>query len=98
MSSSDASFRPVAYSYDWLAGIFSTGVIPMASLPSALNFYPAYNIQYVPGMLFNSVVKIPFLISDVALAFLLYKIVEELTKNKGLAEKAAFLWFLNPDF
>ena len=81
MSSSDASFRPVAYSYDWLAGIFSTGTIPMASLPSALNFYPAYNIQYVPGI-----------------AFLLYTIVEELTKNKGLAEKAAFLWFLNPDF
>ena len=68
----------------------------MASLPSALNFYPDLNIQYVPGMLFNFVVKIPFLISDVAIAFLLYKIVEELTKNKGLAEKAAFLWFLNP--
>ena len=68
----------------------------MASLPSALNFYPSFNIQYVPGMLFNFVVKIPFLISDVAIAFLLYKIVGELTKNKGLAEKAAFLWFLNP--
>ncbi|MBE3115800.1 hypothetical protein IMZ68_01215, partial [Candidatus Bathyarchaeota archaeon] len=87
---------PVAYSYGWLSGVFSSGAIPMSSLPSALNFYPAYNIQYVPGLLFNSVVKIPFLISDVAIAFLLYKIVEELTHSKGLAEKAAFLWFLNP--
>ena len=68
----------------------------MASLPSALNFYPSFNVQYVPGMLFNSVVKIPFLISDVAITFLLYKIVEELTHSKALAEKAAFLWFLNP--
>jgi hypothetical protein len=87
---------PIAYSYSWLAGIFSTRAIPMASLPSALNFYPSFNVQYVPGMLFNFVVKIPFLISDVAIAFLLYKIVEELTHSKGLAEKAAFLWFLNP--
>jgi hypothetical protein len=87
---------PIAYSYSWLAGIFSTRAIPMASLPSALNFYPSFNVQFVPGMLFNFVVKIPFLISDVAIAFLLYKIVEELTNNKGLAEKAAFLWFLNP--
>jgi len=87
---------PVAYSYNWFAGFFSSGTIPMASLPSALNFYPSANIQYVPGMLFNSVMKTPFLISDVAIAFLLYKIVEELTHNKGLAEKAAFLWFLNP--
>ena len=87
---------PIAYSYSWLAGIFSAKAIPMASLPSALNFYPSFNVQYVPGMLFNSVVKIPFLISDVAIAFLLYKIVEELTHSKGLAEKAAFLWFLNP--
>jgi len=87
---------PIAYSYSWLAGIFSTRAIPMASLPSALNFYPSFNVLYVPGMLFDFVVKIPFLISDIAIAFLLYKIVEELTHSKGLAEKAAFLWFLNP--
>ena len=61
----------------------------MASLPSALNFYPSFNIQYVPGMLFDFVVKIPFLISDIAIAFLLYKIVVELTHSKGLAEKAS---------
>lgn len=87
---------PIAYTYDWLARVFSAGAIPMASLPSALDFYPSYGIKYVPGMLFNSVVKFPFLLSDVLATLLLYKLVEELTKNKGLAEKAAFLWFLNP--
>jgi Gpi18-like mannosyltransferase len=87
---------PVAYTYAWLEGFFSFGTIPMASLPATLNFYPTLNIEVIPGMLFNFVVKIPILISDIAITFLLYKIVKELTNNKGLAEKAAFLWFLNP--
>ena len=47
-------------------------------------------------MLFNFVVKTPFLFSDVAITFLLYKIVAELTNSKRLAETAALLWFLNP--
>ncbi|MDT8782435.1 MAG: DUF2029 domain-containing protein [Candidatus Bathyarchaeota archaeon] len=68
----------------------------MVSLPAALDFYPAYNVQVVPGLLFNFVVKLPFLISDGLLALLLYKIVTALTSNKGLAEKATLLWFLNP--
>ena len=87
---------PIAYSYDWLSGVLSTSAVPMASIPAELNFYPSFNIQYIPGLLFNFIVKIPFLLSDIALALLLYKIVEELTKSKGLAEKAAILWFLNP--
>lgn len=89
---------PVAYVYDWLAGVFPTwaAAVPMSSLPQALNFYPAYNVQFVPGLLFNFIVKIPFLISDVLLAVLLYKIVNSLTSNRSFAEKAALLWFLNP--
>ena len=86
---------PVAYSYGWLRGLFSSGAIPMSSLPSALNFYPSY-VTVVPGMLFDTIVKTPFLLSDIAITFLLYKTVEELTRSKALAEKAAFLWFLNP--
>ena len=87
---------PIAYTYDWLARVFSVGAIPMASLPSALDFYPSYNVKYVPGVLFNSVVKFPFLVSDVLVMLLLHKIVGEMTESKVLAEKAAFLWFLNP--
>ena len=68
----------------------------MSSLPSALNFYPSFNITYVPGLLFDTIVKIPFLLSDIAITLLLYKIVDELTKNRKLAETAAILWFLNP--
>lgn len=89
---------PIAYTYDWLTKIFPSwaGAIPMTSFPPELNFYPSYNIQYVPGLLFNTIVKIPFLISDILVTLLLYKTVEEITNNKGLAQKAALFWFLNP--
>lgn len=87
---------PIAYVYDFLAKFLPTGTIPMASLPQSLNFYPSMGIDYVPGMLFNTVVKFPFLLSDIVIALLLYQVVKESTMNKGLAEKAAFLWFLNP--
>lgn len=68
----------------------------MSSLPSALDFYPSYQIGVVPGLLFNFIVKIPFLVSDILIAILLYKLVTEFTKNKRLAQSAAALWFLNP--
>jgi hypothetical protein len=87
---------PIAYIYNWLSGIFHTSAIAMSSLPSGLNFYPSFGIQYVPGWLFNTVVKTPFLLSDILVTLLLYKIVNQLTHKKVLAEKAALLWFLNP--
>jgi uncharacterized membrane protein len=68
----------------------------MNAIPQELNPGPIWKIKYVPGMLFNTTIKIPFLISDLLVAFLLYKMVEELTQKGKLAETAAFLWFLNP--
>lgn len=89
---------PVAYAYEWLVQVFPSwaGAYPLSSLPAALNPDPILNIQFVPGLLFSFVSKVPFLISDILVALLLYKTVEHLTRNKGLAEKAAFFWFLNP--
>jgi hypothetical protein len=89
---------PVAYTHDGLSKVFPpwTGAYQLSSLPTVLNPDTTVNIQFVPGLLFDFVSKIPFLISDILVALLLYKTVEHLTKNNGLAEKAAFLWFLNP--
>jgi uncharacterized membrane protein len=87
---------PLSYFYNWLAGIFPTGSISMSTLPSILNFYPSYNIALIPGFLFNFVVKIPFLISDIVVTLLLYKTVQKFLKNRNLAEMAALMWFLNP--
>jgi hypothetical protein len=90
---------PLAYFYNWLIHIISVGSfgpLPMGSIPSALNFYPDLNALYVPGMLFNFVIKLPVLFSDVFTTLLLYRIVLSLTSNKVLAERAAIFWFLNP--
>jgi hypothetical protein len=87
---------PISYIYSWLVGITHTTAIPMSSLPQNLNFYPDFNVHYVPGWLFNVVIKSPFFISDVIITFLIYKIIKVHFNNNGLAEKAALLWFLNP--
>ena len=73
---------PVAYGYSWLSSVLPAGTIAMSSLPSALDFYPSYSITVVPGLLFDFIVKIPFLVSDVLVAVLLYKLVGEATGNK----------------
>lgn len=87
---------PVAYSYSWLSSVLPSGAIAMSSLPSALDFYPSYSVAVVPGLLFDFVVKVPFLVSDVLVAVLLYKVVGEVSGNRRLGESAAVLWFLNP--
>ena len=87
---------PVAYSYSALSTVIPTCTLAMSSLPSALDFYPSYSVSVVPGLLFNFVVKIPFLISDILVAFLLYKLVSKVTGQTSLGQSAVLLWFLNP--
>jgi len=90
---------PIAYFYNWIVHTFSIGFlgpISMSSLPKALNFYPTFNLLYVPGFLFDTLVKLPLLLSDVFVTIVLYRVVIGLTNNRGLAEKAAIFWFLNP--
>jgi Gpi18-like mannosyltransferase len=85
---------PLAYLYHWLSTVLHVQAIPVSSLPAELN--PGWSIRYVPDALFNSIIKIPFVISDSVATFLMYKTVETLTNKQHLAEKAAVLWFLNP--
>jgi len=85
---------PLAYLYHWLSTIFHMEAIPVNAIPVELN--PGWNIKYVPGPLFNFVIKIPLLISDILATFIVYKAVEELTEKLIDAQRAAFLWFLNP--
>jgi hypothetical protein len=87
---------PIAYAYSDLSQILPTGTIALSTLSADLNFYPNYSVTAVPGLLFNFVVKVPFLISDVLLALLLYKLVGEATGKTHLGMAAAALWFLNP--
>lgn len=86
---------PISYIYNWFVSVFLIKPFSMSSLPSILNFYPEY-ATIVPDFLFNFLSKLPLLFSDILVALLLYKIVNKLSGNRGLAEKAALLWFLNP--
>jgi Gpi18-like mannosyltransferase len=85
---------PLAYLYHWLSTVLYAQAIPVSSLSAELN--PGWGIECIPGVLFNSVIKIPLVVSDTVTAFLMYKIVEALTNKQRLAEGAATLWFLNP--
>jgi hypothetical protein len=87
---------PVAYIYSWLHGFFPYSSIPVSNLPQILDFYPSYSIQSIPDVLFNFLVKVPFLLSDILITILLYKIVLDYKKDKAFASSAALLWFLNP--
>jgi len=87
---------PISYLYSWVEQILPSGTISMRLISPSLDFYPALNIQVVPGFLFNFIVKVPFLLSDIIVTFLLYRLVVEITGKKAFAEKAALLWFLNP--
>lgn len=90
------TMMPVAYLYFFLSHAFSINPIPIGSIPPELNPGPEWAITLVPGFLFNTVIKIPLIISDMIVAILLYDLVVELTGRKQVADKAAFLWFLNP--
>jgi hypothetical protein len=86
---------PVAYLYSALSAILPTGTIQCLHCHqrSTSTFI---HITVVPGLLFNFISKIPFLISDIIIALLLYKLVGEYTGKKPLAQTAALLWFVNP--
>jgi Gpi18-like mannosyltransferase len=90
---------PISYIYNWLSHSISLGAagpISMDLIPHSLDFYPEAGIQVIPGLLFNFLVKLPNFVSDILVTILLYKIVLKMSNQTILAEKTAFLWFLNP--
>ena len=94
---------PIAYLYNWASTALSIKPIPMSEIPTELNVFLRYTSLYpervfgsIPDILFNTMVKIPFIASDILATILLYKVVEGLTENNRKAETAAALWFLNP--
>ena len=64
---------PLAHLYNFLSSITGISAISVKDLSPMLN--PQYGIKFVPDYLFNSLVKIPMLISDIATTVLLYKLI-----------------------
>jgi len=89
----DLLLAGTAYVYGFLSATSGLRAFPISELPSSMN--PQWGIQYIPGALFNTLVKTPLVLSDIATALLLYKMISEMYEHK-LAEKATLLYYLNP--
>jgi hypothetical protein len=68
----------------------------MVEIPPELNPYPQFHIAYVTDPVFNLIIKVPFLLADIAATCLLYNFLLELKHSKPLAEASAIIFFLNP--
>lgn len=91
----------VSFPYRILRDVFGVSPMPVSSLSvemrSAIGWTtpPGATVSVVTDPLFNMLVKLPFIISDVVAGFLLYRLVSRFWgMNKGLL--AFSLWFLNP--
>jgi hypothetical protein len=84
---------PVAYSYGFFSSILGLKAISVADLPLQMN--PQYSIKFIPGPIFNFLVKTPMLIADVATTLILYKLVEQFF-GRGKAKWTALLFYMNP--
>jgi uncharacterized membrane protein len=68
----------------------------MSSLNPVLNPGTPFNILVVPGPLFDLLVKLPLILSDLIIALLIYKLVKRYLGDERVAVSACALWFLNP--
>ncbi|MEM3018340.1 MAG: hypothetical protein QXO25_05625, partial [Candidatus Bathyarchaeia archaeon] len=87
---------PVAFIYEWSSSVLGASPTPLESLPEILNPDPRYGIQYITDLSFNTLVKAPFLVADILAAVTIFKLTEDLFRDRAKASWAAAVWFLNP--
>jgi len=82
---------PFAYLYAHLSNIFN--IHPISSEPLFQLGYPS---PLIVDCLFSLLIKIPIILSDLAICILLYKMTNRLTKDPRLCKMVATAYFLNP--
>jgi uncharacterized membrane protein (GlpM family) len=87
---------PFASFYIYLRNAFDISSISISQVPPNLRPNAVWAVQVVPSPLFDFLIKIPFVISDIIVALLVYRIAFYRTRDKVKATSAASLWFLNP--
>lgn len=87
------TLTPIAFVYGFLSSATGWGATAVDALPASFN--PHYGIAWVPGLLFNTLVKVPMLLADVGTALVLYRLVKRFSKT-GLADRVVLLYYLNP--
>ena len=87
------TLTPIAFVYGVLSSATGWGATAVDALPASFN--PHYGIAWVPGPLFNTLVKVPMLITDAATTVVIYKLVAQFW-GREKARMAAMVFFLNP--
>jgi Gpi18-like mannosyltransferase len=87
---------PATLAFTIISAYAGSYTVPMSSLNAVLNPGSPWNITVVPGPLFDLLVKLPLILSDLVIAVLIYKLVKRHLNEEKLAVSASALWFLNP--
>jgi hypothetical protein len=87
---------PATLAFGFLSAYVGPYTIPMSSLNPVLNPGAQWNITVVPGPLFDLLVKLPLIVSDLIVALLIYRLVMQHLNDERIAVAASALWFLNP--
>ena len=87
---------PFASLYLYVKSAFVITSLSIDQIPPILRPEAIWGVQVVPSPVFDFLIKIPFVMSDIAVAVVVYKIASDLTGEKTKATAAASLWFLNP--
>lgn len=83
---------PITQAYGVLAPTLGARTIEVSSLPRGVNPYPQLPFTVIPDSLFLALTKSVFVISDLAIAILVYRMVKGRTDSLSLMK----LWWLNP--
>ena len=84
---------PIALLYVFLSSATGYTAINVNTLPALFN--PYYGIEWIPGPLFNTLVKIPLIIADIGTALILYRLLKRFSKTE-LTDTLVSLYYLNP--
>jgi uncharacterized membrane protein len=87
---------PATAAYNFLSHFIPNYTIQMSSLNPLLDPAEPSGITVVPGLLFNFLVKLPFILSDTIIAVLIYKLCVKHFGSEREAVIASSIWFLNP--
>jgi len=83
----------IALIYGGLSSLTGWTATAVTALPASFN--PQYGIEWIPGLLFNTLVKVPMLLADIGTALILYRLMRRYSRT-GLDEKVVALYYLNP--
>jgi hypothetical protein len=86
---------PASFAYAALPSFAKAYTIQAATLGPLL--VPAsINVSVVPGLVFDTLVKIPLIAADTAVSYIIYRFCKEHFGDPNKGVLAASLWYLNP--